>query len=270
MRTMHILAALGALALANCQAVREDSGTNKALAEGHTCNLCEKPIPPGKEVTLITAQGDRRYFRCAHCGLTAQASAGADSVLEIASGQSGAVVRVRKSASGWSAEPASAVFMSLPEEGGECMARHQAFPDQAEFERYLGHHPDLARHSPKAYTIAELSEILSGGLPADHKNPDSPVQLLVVGRITHLPFKQEVLPEIEKALESAGSSIGIRYVDASTPVGTALLEARGITEHLPVAMFLNGRRVFEVEGRTVDLKGFPGGTWTGADLALLV
>ena len=66
---------------------------------------------------------------------------------------------LRRKASAWSAEPSTAVFMILPEEGGECLDRHQSFADEAELRR------SVAGRDVKAYTIGQVAEMLAAGRP---------------------------------------------------------------------------------------------------------
>ncbi len=234
------------------------------------CILCEKPIPEGKEVMLVMADGQSQPYRCIHCALTAQAAAPPPSTITVHAPLSNTAITIRRGESGWSVSPATTVFLSLPEEQGECMDRHCAFPDQDEYLRYLDFHFELSRAAAVPYTIDQLADLLASGLPTGGIRPDAPVQLLVVGMLTHLPFKQSVLPAIEGALSDVGNPVGAQFVDATRPEGMAILSARGIHEHLPVVMFLNGSSRADWDGRQVDLRGFPGKGWTREALAAVL
>ena len=271
MKTPVVLAILGiACLLVSC---RSNPPEGKHAAESPAeaqCALCEKPIPAGTEVVLVTAAGESTPYRCIHCALTAQAATPPPSTVRTHSPLSATEITIRRGEDVWTVSPATAVFLSLAEEGGECMDRHRAFPDRGEFERYLDTHPEFPRASAVPYTIDRLAELLASGLPSGGIRPDAPVQLLVVGMVTHLPFKEHVLPAIEGALADAGDRIGARFVDATRPEGKAILAAHGIHEHLPVVMFLNGSSRASVQGRDIDLRGFPGTNWSREDLAILL
>ena len=247
-------------------ACRSDSSPQAASHEVQLCSLCNKPIRPGEEVVLVDGNGNRSAFRCVHCALTAQAAAAPPSAIATHSPLSKTAVTIRRDTEGWSITPVSAVILSLPEEAGECVDRHRVFPDRNEFQRYMDAHPELPRDDAVPYTIDRLAHLLATGLPQDGIRPHAPVQLLVVGMLTHLPFKEDVLPVIEAALEDVGDTAGARFVDATRPEGKAILSAHGIHEHSPVFMFLNDDTHVTLASRTIDLRGFPGKTWTHKDL----
>jgi len=234
------------------------------------CPLCQKPIPRGHEVWLAREGSKPVAYRCVHCALTVQAASLEPSTIITSSPISGSKVTIQRTVAGFTIEPATAVFLSVPEEGGECMNRHKVFKNAGEYQQYLEQHPDLPRAKAHPYTINDLAAILAQGLPASGIRPQAPVQLLVVGMLNHLPFKEEVLPAIKGALGDAGREAGARFVDALAPQGKALLQAHGIHQHLPVIMFLKGQSHFLLGKQSVDLRGFPGRSWTRAKLALLL
>jgi len=265
MKILLLVVTLGvAGALLSC---RQDTPEPRAET---ICVLCEKPIPEGKEVFLVTADGQSQPYRCIHCALTAQAAAPPPSTITVHAPLSKTAITIRRDEQGWSVNPAAAVFLSLPEEEGECMDRHCAFPDQDEYRRYLDAHPELSSTAAVPYTIEQLADLLASGLPAGGIRPDASVQLLVVGMLTHLPFKQKVLPAIEGALSDVGDFVGAQFVDATRPEGKAILSAHGIHEHLPVVMFLKGSSRAEWKGQTVELRGFPGKGWSRESLAAVL
>jgi hypothetical protein len=249
--------------------VAGDPTDSPAPAE-RSCALCEKPIAPGEEVFLDTDEAGSTAYRCVHCALTAQAATEQPSSIRTRSPLSDAPITIRHDLDGWSVTPASTVFLSLPEEGGECMDRHRAFSGPDEYEHYLEAHPELSADTAVPYRIEQIAELLAAGLPPDGIRPDAPVQLLVVGMVSHLPFRESVLPAIEGALADVGDRVGARFVDATRPEGRALLSVYGIDEHLPVVMFLDGSSRAEVDGTPIDLRGFPGSSWTREGLAAVL
>lgn len=250
-------------------AVSDDPRAAAAASES-LCALCDKPIPPGAEVLLLAADAPPVPYRCIHCALTAQAAAAPATTVRARAPLTNTEITIRRERDGWSVAPSTAVFLSLPEEGGECMDRHRVFADRAEYDRYLVAHPELPRGTAVPYTIDQLADLLASGLPVDGIRPDAPVQLLIVGMVTHLPFQTSVLPAIEGALADAGEEVGARFVDATRTEGQAILAAHAVHEHLPVVMFLNGSSRARVNGREIDLRGFPGATWSREDLAAVL
>lgn len=108
---------------------------------------------------MLTRDGGDHNVRCIHCAFTAAERAAGDLEIRTRSGGAGAAVVLRRKASAWSAEPSTAVFMILPEEGGECLDRHQSFADEAELRG------STAGRDVKAYTIGQVAEMLAAGRP---------------------------------------------------------------------------------------------------------
>ncbi len=267
MDSVRRLTLLTLFLLASCAAAppREQAPPSEA----RVCALCKKPIPAGHEVTL-QQEGVTTFYRCPHCALTAQASLPGRSVLHAESAVNGSAIQVVHDGDTWNVEPVSAVFLSLPEAAGECLERHKAFTDEEEFTAYLGEHPRFQELHPRPYGIEEVASILAAGLPRDDVSADLPPtapHVLVVGMLTHLPFKTDVLPAIEAAIDPLRSQLHVQFVDASTAPGKAILAAHGIHEHLPVVIFVNDRQDFERDGRTIRFRGFPGAdSWSSSDL----
>ncbi|HED64518.1 MAG TPA: hypothetical protein ENJ09_03075 [Planctomycetes bacterium] len=272
MHTPHALVLTLLLLVAGCRTASPSSTSPQSAHP--TCALCDKPIPDGKAVTLVL--GDTTsFYRCPHCALTAQAGLRERSVLHARSGVDGREIEVTHDGAAWEVEPRTAVFLSLPETAGECLQRHKAFTDEDEYERYLSDHPEFGALGPKPYTIDEIARVLAAGLPEDGSTrvaaaPDAP-HVLVVGMVTHLPFKTDVLPAIEEATAPLAGRIHLQFVDATGAPGKAILGAHGIHEHLPVVIFVDDRSQFEVAGHSVDFRGFPGEeSWTAADLSAVL
>ena len=84
-----------------------------------------------------------------------------------------------------------------------------------------------------------------------------------------------ILEEVGSALKPYGERAKVTRYDFDTPEGAAFAQKMGITEHDPLAIFVNGSQSFDLNGRTVTFNSFPqgGGTgmvaegaWTVADL----
>ena len=78
--------------------------------------------------------------------------------------------------------------------------------------------------------------------------------------IFYLPHRpaMEVVEKVERiAAEFTG--VTIRKYDFEDPESRKAIDSHNITEHMPIAMFVNGRDEFQIENRTVLLRNFPKG-----------
>ena len=89
---------------------------------------------------------------------------------------------------------------------------------------------------------------------------DGPVQVEIIS-LDHAPIR----PTVQEALDVAAEydEVTVQSYNFDTPEGAAFAEAHGLTEHTPIAIFLNGETEFEVNGRTVKFHSFPQGEGTG-------
>lgn len=80
--------------------------------------------------------------------------------------------------------------------------------------------------------------------------------------LNHPPVRN-VLVEVDRLLATYGERVSVGRYDFDTAEGAALAEARGVTGHTPLAIFVNGSLEFTVEGRPVRFYSFPQGQGTG-------
>jgi len=95
--------------------------------------------------------------------------------------------------------------------------------------------------------------------PSEQAENGIPVEII---SLDHAPIR----PFTEAALEIAnsyGDDVTVIVYDFGTPEGEAFAEERGVTEHTPIAIFIDGRYEFDVDGRTVAFLNFPQGEGTG-------
>lgn len=123
------------------------------------CEVCEKPIPAGKEIVLNSA-GQEHLFRCPNCALTYGKDL--DSFFAVLkSGVYEKTISVQKKGNDWQISPANGVvFLSLPEYEGECIDRHKVFINTDEFESYLEKNPYLKDFMPSPVYLDELLKSL--------------------------------------------------------------------------------------------------------------
>lgn len=98
--------------------------------------------------------------------------------------------------------------------------------------------------------------------------------------IFYLPHRpaMEVVKKVEQiATEFAG--VTVRKYDFEDPGSRTAIESHHLTEHMPIALFVNGRDGFNIEKRTVLLRNFPKGDsfvpmfegqWDYADLRAIL
>ena len=95
-----------------------------------------------------------------------------------------------------------------------------------------------------------------------------------IAYLNHPPVRP-VLAEVDKLLATYGDRVSVARYDFDTPEGQAFAKTKSLTEHTPVAIFINGSMQFTVSGRAVKFYSFPqgqgtgmvpGGGWTMTDL----
>ena len=88
-----------------------------------------------------------------------------------------------------------------------------------------------------------------------------PVQVEIIS-LDHAPIR----PTVAEALAVAtayGDKVTVLTYNFDTPEGAAFAEEKGLTEHTPIAIFVNGEMSFEINGRSGEFFSFPQGEGTG-------
>ncbi len=162
-RIMVVVATIS-LSIGLCGCATKQPAPTGSVAQ--KCRLCNKEIPKGGGVEAKVADSlDVRSYRCIHCALTDLAAETKDVTLTARSPSSGQLIQLRRQKTAWTADPSTAVYLILPEHANECLDVHQPFISQAEFERYVSEHPEIAAQRPEPYTIAQYAQILEAGKP---------------------------------------------------------------------------------------------------------
>lgn len=92
--------------------------------------------------------------------------------------------------------------------------------------------------------------------------PAKDAVLVEVISLDHAPIR----PAVQEALEVAaefGDKVTVRTYNFGTPEGDAFAAERDLTDHTPIAIFVNGEMEFEVDGRFITFYSFPQGEGTG-------
>jgi hypothetical protein len=98
-------------------------------------------------------------------------------------------------------------------------------------------------------------------IPARPTVPPGVVVVEVV-YLNHPPVRP-VLAEVNNLLATYGERVSVARYDFDTPEGEAFAKERNLTEHTPLAIFINGSMEFTVNGRAIKFYSFPQGQGTG-------
>ena len=82
------------------------------------------------------------------------------------------------------------------------------------------------------------------------------------------------LEQIKKVFSQYGSKITVSWYDFETKEGEQFMAKKGITQHLPLVIWLDGKFAIPVNGKEIKFVGFPTGSgptafqgkWTMEDL----
>jgi hypothetical protein len=99
-----------------------------------------------------------------------------------------------------------------------------------------------------------------------------PVQVEVL-YMNHGPL-QPTLQKLDKLLSGYGSKISVIRYDFESPEGEQFMTRKGIKEHMPLAIWIDGRNTVPIDTRKITFAGFPTGSgpaffqgkWTLDDL----
>jgi hypothetical protein len=84
----------------------------------------------------------------------------------------------------------------------------------------------------------------------------------------------ESLQQIKNIFSQYGSKITVSWYDFETKEGAQFMAKKGITQHLPLVIWLDGKSALPVNGKEIKFVGFPTGSgpaafqgkWTMEDL----
>jgi hypothetical protein len=91
--------------------------------------------------------------------------------------------------------------------------------------------------------------------------------------MNHGPLRPTV-EQIRQVLSEYGDKVSSSWYDFESKEGEKFMAQKGIRQHIPLVIWLNGKSTVAIEGRDVQLMGFPSGSgpaafqgkWTLADL----
>jgi hypothetical protein len=105
-----------------------------------------------------------------------------------------------------------------------------------------------------------------------HGLPASPVAVDIL-YMNHGPLRP-TLDQIKQVLAGYGDKINAAWYNFESKEGEKFMAQKGIRQHIPLAIWVNGKTAVPVEGKDVQLMGFPSGSgpapfqgkWTMDDL----
>jgi hypothetical protein len=91
--------------------------------------------------------------------------------------------------------------------------------------------------------------------------------------MNHGPL-QSSLEQIKKVFSQYGDRITVSWYDFETKEGEQFMAKKGITQHVPLVIWMDGKSVLPVNGKEIKFVGFPTGSgpvffqgkWTMEDL----
>lgn len=92
--------------------------------------------------------------------------------------------------------------------------------------------------------------------------PAAGAVLVEIISLDHAPIRP-VVQEVLAVAAEFGDRVAVQTYNFDTPEGDAFAGARDLTEHTPLAIFVNGQMEFEVNGRSLAFYSFPQGEGTG-------
>jgi len=101
-----------------------------------------------------------------------------------------------------------------------------------------------------------LAACSSGGSEAE-----GPVQVEIIS-LDHAPIRPAT-EEVSNLAAEYGEDLTLATYHFGTPEGDSFADDNGVTDHTPIAIFINGESQFDIDGRTVNFLSFPQGEGTG-------
>lgn len=106
-----------------------------------------------------------------------------------------------------------------------------------------------------------MASVLLAACSSGGSEADGPVLVEIIS-LDHAPVR----PAVEEAsglVAEYGEDVTLSTYHFDTPDGDSFAEERGITDHTPIVIFIDGESEFEIDSRTVRFLSFPQGGGTG-------
>jgi hypothetical protein len=91
--------------------------------------------------------------------------------------------------------------------------------------------------------------------------------------MNHGPL-QDSLEQIKKVFSQYGSKITVSWYDFESKEGEQFMAKKGVTQHVPLVIWMDGKSALPINGKEITFSGFPKGSgpsffqgkWTMEDL----
>lgn len=88
--------------------------------------------------------------------------------------------------------------------------------------------------------------------------PDSPVTVDIL-YMNHGPLRPTV-EQVRQILSGYGDQVKASWYDFESKEGEKFMAQKGIRQHIPLMIWLNGKPTVPLEGKEIQLMGFPSGS----------
>ena len=110
--------------------------------------------------------------------------------------------------------------------------------------------------------LALMTSVLLVACSSSGSEADGPVRVAIIS-LDHAPIRPATEQVSDLAAEY-GEDVTVSIYHFGTPEGDSFAADNGITDHTPIAIFVNGESEFDIDdGRTVQFLSFPQGEGTG-------
>ncbi len=106
-----------------------------------------------------------------------------------------------------------------------------------------------------------IASLLFAACSSDGSEADGPVLVEIIS-LDHAPIRPTT-DEAADLVAEYGEGVVLSNYHFGTPEGDSFAEENGLTDHTPIAIFINGESKFDIDGHQVQFFSFPQGEGTG-------
>ncbi|MDR1510856.1 MAG: hypothetical protein LBS53_14625 [Synergistaceae bacterium] len=96
-----------------------------------------------------------------------------------------------------------------------------------------------------------------------------PVKVDAVGFFSHAPMRG-TREAIVDACAKFGGQVALTFYDETKSEGQDFMRDKGLSGHIPMRLYVNGKNTFTLEGREVSFSDFVGRKWRAEDLERVI
>ncbi|HEX3047085.1 MAG TPA: hypothetical protein VHY08_20195 [Bacillota bacterium] len=99
--------------------------------------------------------------------------------------------------------------------------------------------------------------------------PNKAIKVEAVGFFNHPPLRETRIT-IQEVCKQFGKGVELILHDEMTEDGQKFMKEKGLTGHVPTAIYINGSLAHKIDDRVVVFRDFVGQNWTGQDLQQVI